>query len=97
MDTPQPSDPINSEDSALQFPCRFPIKAMGRAEADIAALVVDIAMRHAHDFDPASAVTRISSGGKYISVTVTINATSRAQLDAIYRALHANDHVLMAL
>lgn len=97
MDTAPPSDSINSENSALQFPCRFPIKAMGRAEADIAALIIGIAARHAHDFDPASAVTRVSSGGKYVSVTVMINATSRAQLDAIYRALYASDQVLMAL
>ncbi len=84
-------------DAALQFPCRFPIKAMGRAECDLIALVGDIAARHDPQFGNDSMRSKTSSAGRYVSVTITINATSRAQLDAIYRELTARDEILMVL
>lgn len=81
----------------FQFPCRFPIKAMGRAEADIEAIVVAIVGRHAPGFDAAAVRVRPSSGGKWLAVTVTIEAESQAQLDAIYRDLTAHESVVWAL
>lgn len=81
----------------LQFPCRFPIKAMGRADADMEAIVVEIVGRHAPGFDAAAVRVRASSGGKWLAVTVTIEAESRAQLDAIYQDLTAHESVVWAL
>lgn len=81
----------------MEFPCVFPIKAMGNAAEDFDAVVVSIVRRHAPDIAEGAVKTRASAGGKYLSVTVTIHATSRAQLDAIYQDLVDCDRVLMAL
>jgi len=86
-----------SEQSALTFPCVFPIKAMGNASDDFDAVVVSIVRRHAPNLSEGAVKTRASAGGKYLAVTVTIEATSRAQLDAIYQDLVACERVLMAL
>ena len=85
------------DETLLQFPCAFPIKAIGLAEGDFEALVIEIVSRHAPDLDPATLSVRDSSGGKWISVTLTIQATSKAQLDAIYRDLTAHQRVVWAL
>lgn len=85
------------EASAMEFPCAFPIKAMGRAVDDFDALVVGIVRRHAPDFTDTTVKTRHSRGGQYISVTVTIMARSREQLDNIYMDLTADERILMAL
>lgn len=85
------------EKALLEFPCDFPIKIMGRAGDDFEALVVGIVRGHAPDLGEGAVRTRDSSGGKYVSVTVTVRATSRRQLDDIYRELTACEQVLMAL
>lgn len=85
------------DDSALEFPCEFPIKAMGRADDNFDAVVVGIIRKHAPDFSDSTVKSRLSKGGNYVSVTVTINARSREQLDNIYLDLTANDLVLVAL
>ncbi|MGD2082302.1 MAG: DUF493 domain-containing protein [Chromatiales bacterium] len=84
-------------DSPLAFPCQFPIKAMGLAEPGFDALVVEIVRRHAPDLAEGAVSTRPSRGGRYLAVTVTIRARSRAQLDAIYQALTDHEKVIMAL
>ena len=86
-----------SDQSPLQFPCTFPIKAMGLASDTFDAVVVGIVRRHAPDLGEAAVTVRPSAGGKYLAVTVTIVATSRAQLDAIYHELVACEQVLVAL
>lgn len=85
------------KDSLLEFPCRFPIKAMGLDKNEFVAHVLNLVSRHCPDIDQEDIKTRPSSGGKYISVTVTVEATSQLQLDAIYYALTDSDRVLMAL
>ena len=87
---------INNE-SLLEFPCEFPIKAMGRALDNFDALVVGIIRKHVPEFSDATVRSRLSRGGNYVSVTVTIQATSREQLDRIYMELTANEQVLVAL
>ena len=87
----------NESDSALQFPCAFPIKAMGLAVHDIELIVFDIVCRHAPDTKQHAFSKRASANGKYLSVTVTVNAQSRSQLDAIYQDLTDHEHVIMAL
>jgi putative lipoic acid-binding regulatory protein len=78
----------------LQFPCSFPIKVMGRNGAAFTETIADIFQRHAGGGE-ISTVGRLSKGGKYLSLTVTLTATSREQLDALYRELNAHELVLM--
>ena len=84
-------------ESPLRFPCEFPIKAMGKSDCDLDIIVVGIARKHAPDLSEAAIRTRTSANGNYISVTVTVHATSRSQLDAIYQDLVACEAVIMAL
>ena len=99
--------------SLIEYPCEFPIKIMGRSDvlADQISLnnqntliqqslsqsVLVIVKRHAPDFDDAGMAIRVSRGGKYLSLTCTINAVSRTQLDALYRELCAHPSVVMVL
>jgi len=85
------------EASLLTFPTPFPIKVMGRREEGFAQEILDIVLAHAPDFDPSTVEMRPSSAGKYLSVTVTIEARSREQLDALYRALTGHPKVMMVL
>jgi len=85
------------EETLLRFPTPFPIKAMGRREDGFAQAVLEIILKHAPDFDGQTMEMRPSKNGNFLSVTATINATSKAQLDDIYRALTAHPAVLMAL
>jgi putative lipoic acid-binding regulatory protein len=89
--------PIAAQVSALEFPCTFPIKIMGRTRDGFAQAVADIVCRHAADFDPGALEMRTSSAGNYLSMTATINATSREQLDELYRELVAHPMVAMVL
>jgi putative lipoic acid-binding regulatory protein len=94
--TDQPPGDDESPD-IFDFPCDFPIKIMGRTTDGFAQTVMEIVLRHAPDFNPASLEMRASSSGNYISVTCTIRAISRAQLDALYRDLSGHPLVLMVL
>jgi len=84
-------------ETLLEFPCTFPIKAMGRSDSGLEAAVLEILARHAPDFDAQALEARPSSGGKWLSVTVRIEASSKAQLDAIYQELTAHELVVYAL
>ena len=81
----------------LEFPCAFPLKIMALAAGAPEQAVLAIVRRHAPDYDAATLETRASSGGKYISLTCTIEATSKAQLDALYRELCAHPLVKVVL
>ena len=87
----------DTEETLLEFPCAFPIKAMGRADDTFEALVRAIILDHAEPWDDESFTVKPSGQGNFMSVTVTVRATSKAQLDAIYQDLTANPKVLMAL
>ena len=84
-------------ESQLAFPCDFPIKVMGRKERGFAQAITDIVRRHVQDFDPATVQTRPSRQGTYLSVTCVVRATSREQLDALYRELCDHPAVVMVL
>jgi putative lipoic acid-binding regulatory protein len=85
------------KDTLLEFPCDFPIKIMGKAEDTFAEVVISIVTKHAPDFDATRMELRASSGGNYLSVTCTIVAQSKPQLDAIYMDLTAHPMVKVAL
>lgn len=91
------SDENSPKETLLEFPCRFSIKAMGLATPEFDATVVEIVRRHAPDLGEGAVQTRPSNGGKYLAVTVTIEARSREQLDAIYQELTAHEQILMSL
>ena len=84
-------------DEHFNFPCDFPIKIMGRCDCDLEMLVVEVINRHVSDLSENAVTTRPSGKGNFLSVTVTVKATSREQLDNIYRELTACEEVLMAL
>ncbi len=85
------------QETLFEFPCRFPIKAMGKTGEEFDMLVVGIVRRHAPDLNEGAVTLRESSGGKWVSVTVVIDAVSKAQLDAIYRELSAHEKVVWAI
>jgi uncharacterized protein len=88
---------ISSEDSLIEYPCDFPIKVMGRAQPDFAQTLTEVVRRFDPAFDPATVEMRPSKGGKYLGLTFTVHATSRKQLDDLYRALHAHAMVSVVL
>jgi hypothetical protein len=86
-----------SEESLLQFPCDFPIKIMGQRQDGFAQAVLEVVLRHAPDFDAAGMEMRPSAKGNYMSLTCTLRAVSREQLDALYRELSAHPLVKVVL
>lgn len=84
-------------DSLLEFPCDFPIKVVGQAHEDFDALVVAIVRRHVNDLSEGAVRAKPSRQGRYVSLTVTVRAESRAQLDALYTELSAHARILMVL
>lgn len=92
------ADSYNSnDDSPLVFPCEFPIKIMGKADLDFQATTLAIIRKHVPNLGEAAVDMRYSKEGKYLSMTVMIEATSREQLDAIYRELSSDERVMMLL
>lgn len=87
----------STDKSLLEFPCEFPIKVMGHARDDFESLVASLVRQHIPDLSESAIRKRPSKEGKYLAITVTVTATSREQLDAIYYDLTACEHVLMAL
>lgn len=81
----------------LEFPCDFPIKAMGVRSDDFKNLVTDIIGRHTPDLDTTTLRIQDSRHGRYQSVTLTVRARSREQLDAIYQDLTTHERVVIAL
>jgi putative lipoic acid-binding regulatory protein len=92
-----PIVPPAAEETLLRFPCAFPIKVMGRTKDGFAQAIVTVVRKHAPDFDAAALEMRASAAGNYLSLTCTINATSRAQLDDLYRDLTSHPMVAMVL
>ena len=90
-------DELNEQAPGLEFPCRYPVKAMGRHDDALIDHIWSIVTHHAPDTPAEDLRTTASRGGRFVSVTVTITAESRAQLDAIYADLRAHDKVLAAL
>ena len=90
-------NPQHSKTSLLEFPCRFPIQAMGRQSEEFERLVTRIVCAHA-DLWPDEPIRSVpSKAGNFISVTAVIEAQSQQQLDRIYQDLTDCVHVLMAL
>lgn len=94
--TPTPN-PNSRADSLIEYPCRFPIKVMGAKVEGFVAAMVAIARQFDHEFDPAEIELRDSKAGNYLGITLTVNATSREQLDELYRTLSTHPMVRVVL
>ncbi|HLY96308.1 MAG TPA: DUF493 family protein [Sideroxyarcus sp.] len=88
---------IDPKDSLIEYPCDFPIKVFGEAKQGFAQAIATVVLVHAPDFDAATIEMRSSSNAKYLSLTCTIRATSREQLDNLYRDLTSHPMVKMVL
>jgi putative lipoic acid-binding regulatory protein len=88
---------MSTEDTLIEYPCDFPIKVFGEANPGFAQAITAVVQKHAPDFDSASIEMRSSNKAKYISLTCTIRATSREQLDNLYRDLTSHPMVKMVL
>ena len=86
-----------SDESVLEFPCSFPIKMMGRDSEEFRATARALVEEHAGAVEDDAVQAALSRNGRFVSVTVTITATSQEQLDNIYRDVTSHDDVLMAL
>ena len=87
----------DNDETLLKFPTDFPIKIMGEKREGFAHAMVALVQRHAPDFNADTLEMRASGGGKYLSLTFTIRATSKAQLDDLYREITSHPWVSMAL
>ncbi len=88
---------IPPEQSLIEYPSQFPIKVMGTNVEGFAQAVARIAQQFDPGFDAATIQTRPSKAGKYLGVTITITATSREQLDELYRTLSTHPMVKVVL
>lgn len=84
-------------ETLIVYPCDFPIKIMGIAHEDFLPAVAEVILLYAPDFDVATLKARPSAKGTYLSVTATVRATSRQQLDDLYRALTSHPKVKVVL
>ena len=88
---------IPPEQSLIEYPSRFPIKVMGANVDGFAAAIVSIARRFDPDYDEATLEVRPSKGSNYVGLTITVTATSREQLDELYRTLSTHPMVKVVL
>jgi len=88
---------MSEQPSLIEYPCDFPIKIMGKAQQDFTQIALAIVKFHAPDFDTATLEVKASKNGTYLSLTCTIRATSRSQLDALYQALSSHPLVSVVL
>ena len=86
-----------SDESLLEFPCEFPIKMMGKDSPEFRATARALVEIHTGPLEDDRVQSALSRNGRFVSVTVTVNAQSRQQLDDIYRDVSAHPSVLMAL
>ncbi|MEF7615487.1 DUF493 family protein [Aquincola sp. MAHUQ-54] len=89
--------PIPPEESLIEYPSAFPIKVMGENVDGFVHAVTQVAERFDPTFDAATVELRPSKGGKYLGVTITVTATSREQLDELYRTLTTHPMVKVVL
>ena len=97
MDTTTLMQDIPPDQSLIEYPSQFPIKVMGANVDGFVHAVVEVARRFDPGFDAATVELRPSKGDKYLGVTITITATSREQLDELYRTLSTHPMVKVVL
>ncbi len=88
---------MTERESLIDFPCRFPIKVMGRDKSEFKAHVLQIISAHVDDIAADDIAIQPSRHGRFLSVTVTVEAQSQDHLDRIYRTLTASEQILYVL
>ncbi|MFC3337342.1 DUF493 family protein [Paracandidimonas soli] len=88
---------ISPDESLIEYPSDFPIKVMGKSHPEFAQVLTELVLQYDPGFDAATVEMRPSKGGNYIGLTFTVRATSRQQLDDLYRALHGHPMVSIVL
>lgn len=88
---------MQQEESLIEYPCDFPIKIMGVARDDFAQAMMAVVRVHVPGFDASRVEMRTSGKGNYLAVTCTVRATSREQLDNLYRDLSSHPYVKIVL
>jgi uncharacterized protein len=88
---------VAPEPSPIKYPSRFPIKVLGANVAGFAEAMAVIARRFDPGFDAATIEVRPSKGHKYLGLTINVTATSREQLDELYRTLSTHPMVKVVL
>jgi len=91
------TDVASERRSLIEYPSAFPIKVMGTKVDGFVDAIVAMARRFDPVFDETTVELRPSSGGNYLGITITVTATSRQQLDDLYRALTAHPMVKVVL
>jgi putative lipoic acid-binding regulatory protein len=91
------NEPIPPEKSLIEYPSPFPIKVMGHNVDGYVDAVCSIARQFDDTFDPSTVELRPSKGNRYLGVTVTVVATSREQLDELYRTFSTHPMVKVVL
>jgi putative lipoic acid-binding regulatory protein len=89
--------PAPRQESLIDYPSLFPIKVMGEKVDGLVAAITDVARQFDPLFDATTIELRESKGGKYLGVTITVTATSREQLDELYRTLSTHPMVKVVL
>lgn len=88
---------IPPEQSLIRYPSAFPIKVMGARVDGFVEEIVRVARQFDPEFDASTVETRPSRAGNYVGITITVTATSREQLDGLYRALSAHPLVKVVI
>ncbi len=86
-----------TEESIMEFPCEFPIKIMGEDNPEFRQTVRELVEKHTGPLPDSAIQTALSRNERFVSLTITVNAQSREQLDSIYQDLTDHDDVKMAL
>ncbi len=86
-----------TEETIMEFPCDFPIKIMGEDNPEFRRTVRELVERHTGPLADSAIQTALSRTERFVSLTITVNAQSREQLDSIYQDLTDHDDVKMAL
>lgn len=90
-------EPAPRQESLIDYPSLFPIKVMGEKVDGLVAAITAVARQFDPGFDATTIELRESKGGKYLGVTITVTATSREQLDELYRTLSTHPMVKVVL
>ena len=86
-----------NDETLLEFPCDFPVKIMGRESSEFHVLARTLVEKHTGRLADDAIRTSLSRNGRFVSITITVNAQSQQQLDDIYREVTSHEDILMAL
>ena len=88
---------MTDKESLIEYPCDFPIKVMGKIQDEFLPAIVHVCKQFDPQFDETKVEQRLSKGGNYLGLTVTVRVTSREQLDEVYRTLSTHPMVSVVL